>query len=174
MSIITYKTRGKHAKTYQETDHQEDHIEAETEAIEAQTRKQNSYQQEEEVMARAKYNRTESENRAIADKISELRMQGLPKTRATAAAFRMFRDGELTIKIDNIRQQPKKTAAQVAIEKAVMVAAERLRRKQEQRRKQQDIAQKIARDIINTATREGRPLTPAEQRRLDRIRNETE
>jgi len=86
----------------------------------------------------------------------------------------MFRDGELTIKIDNIRQQPKKTAAQVAIEKAVMVAAERLRRKQEQRRKQQDIAQKIARDIINTATREGRPLTPAEQRRLDRIRNETE
>ena len=85
-------------------------------------------------MPRARRNRTQSENRAIADKVSELRMQGLPKNRATAAAFRMFSDRELTIKIDNIRQQPRKTAEQVAIEKAVMIAAERLRRKREQQR----------------------------------------
>ena len=99
-------------------------------------------------MPRARRNRTQSENRAIADKVSELRMQGLPKNRATAAAFRMFSDRELTIKIDNIRQQPGKTAEQVAIEKAVMIAAERLRRKREQQRRRQELpVAKIFREL---------------------------
>ena len=102
-------------------------------------------------MARAKYNRSKSENRAIADKISELRMQGLSKKRATAAAFRMFREDELTIKVDNIRQQPKKTRAQVLVENAVMLAAERIRRKQIAKRKRTERALKEARRLQRIA-----------------------
>ena len=47
-------------------------------------------------MSRAKKNRSIDENRAISQRVDELRMQGLNKERATAAAFRMFKDGELT------------------------------------------------------------------------------
>ena len=121
-------------------------------------------------MSRARRNRTQSENRAIADKITELRMQGLPKNRATAAAFRMFSDRELTIKIDNIRQQPGKTAEQVAIEKAVMIAAEGLRRKREQQRRRQDQADMLARRLTIQAKKEGRQLTRAERILIDKTR----
>ena len=86
-------------------------------------------------MSRAKKNRTIDENRAISQQIDRLRMQGLNKERATAAAFRMFKDGELTVRVDNVRATGKKSAQDVAIEKAVIAAATRLRQKAEQDKK---------------------------------------
>jgi len=121
-------------------------------------------------MSRAKYNRTQSENRAIADRISELRMQGLPKDRATAAAFRMFQEGELTIKIDNIRAQPGKTAQEVAIEKAVMIAAERIRRQAEQDKRRIERAELLARRARLEAKKTGEAETVQEQQ--ERLRTE--
>lgn len=121
-------------------------------------------------MSRAKYNRTQSENRAIADRISELRMQGLPKDRATAAAFRMFKEGELTIKIDNIRAQPGKTKEQVAIEKAVMIAAERIRRQAEQDKRRIERAELLARRARLEAKKTGEAETVQEQQ--ERLRTE--
>jgi len=121
-------------------------------------------------MSRAKYNRTQSENRAIADRISELRMQGLPKDRATAAAFRMFQEGELTIKIDNIRAQPGKTKEQVAIEKAVMIAAERIRRQAEKDKKRIERAELMARRARLEAKKTGEAETVQEQQ--ERLRTE--
>ena len=121
-------------------------------------------------MSRAKYNRTQSENRAIADRISELRMQGLPKDRATAAAFRMFQEGELTIKIDNIRAQPGKTAQEVAIEKAVMIAAERIRKQAEQDKRRIERAELMARRARLEAKKTGEAETLQEQQ--DRLRTE--
>jgi len=121
-------------------------------------------------MSRAKYNRTQSENRAIADRISELRMQGLPKDRATAAAFRMFREGEMTIKIDNIRAQPGKTAQEVAIEKAVMIAAERIRRQAEQDKRRIERAELLARRARLEAKKTGEAETVQEQQ--ERLRTE--
>ena len=122
-------------------------------------------------MSRAKYNRTQSENRAIADRISELRMQGLPKDRATAAAFRMFKEGELTIKIDNIRAQPGKTKEQVAIEKAVMIAAERIRRQAEQDKRRIERAELMARRARLEAKKTGEAETVQEQQ--ERLRTES-
>ena len=96
-------------------------------------------------MSRAKKNRSINENRAISQKVDRLRMQGLNKERATAAAFRMFRDGELTIRIDNVRATGKKTAQQVAIEKAVIAAAAKLRRQAEQDKRRVQRAEILAR-----------------------------
>ena len=121
-------------------------------------------------MSRAKYNRTQSENRAIADRISELRMQGLPKDRATAAAFRMFKEGELTIKIDNMRAQPGKTKEQVAIEKAVMIAAERIRKQAEKDKKRIERAELLARRARLEAKKTGEAETVQEQQ--ERLRTE--
>lgn len=121
-------------------------------------------------MSRAKYNRTQSENRAIADRISELRMQGLPKDRATAAAFRMFQEGELTIKIDNIRAQPGKTPQEVAIEKAVMIAAERIRKQAEKDKKRIERAELLARRARLEAKKTGEAETVQEQQ--ERLRTE--
>ena len=121
-------------------------------------------------MSRAKYNRTQSENRAIADRISELRMQGLSKDRATAAAFRMFKEGELTIKIDNIRAQPGKTAQEVAIEKAVMIAAERIRKQAEKDKKRIERAELLARRARLEAKKTGEAETVQEQQ--ERLRTE--
>ena len=121
-------------------------------------------------MSRAKYNRTQSENRAIADRISELRMQGLPKDRATAAAFRMFKEGELTIKIDNIRAQPGKTPQEVAIEKAVMIAAERIRKQAEKDKKRIERAELMARRARLEAKKTGEAETVQEQQ--ERLRTE--
>lgn len=47
---------------------------------------------------RARKNRTIQENEAITDKINKLQQEGLTPDRATAAAFRMFRAGELETK----------------------------------------------------------------------------
>lgn len=46
---------------------------------------------------RKKNKRTPSINYAISRKVEELELQGLDRNRATAAAFRMWRDGELVI-----------------------------------------------------------------------------
>ena len=48
-------------------------------------------------MPKRKSNRTPQENEAISDKVDELLSEGISIERATAAAFRMYRDGELTI-----------------------------------------------------------------------------
>ena len=113
-------------------------------------------------MSRAKKNRTVSENRAISQRIDELRMQGLNKERATAAAFRMFKDGELTVKIDNVRAVGKKSAQEVAIEKAVIAAATRLRQKVEQERIRMRRAELLARRAQIKAKKTGKPETVEE------------
>ena len=113
-------------------------------------------------MSRAKRDRSIDENRAISQRIDELRMQGLNKERATAAAFRMFREGELTIKIDNVRAVGKKTAQDVAIEKAVIAAATRLRKKAEQDKKRMQRAEILARRAKLKAKKTGEPETAQE------------
>ena len=89
-------------------------------------------------------------------------MQGLNKERATAAAFRMFKDGELTIRIDNVRATGKKSAQDVAIEKAVIAAATRLRQKAEQDKKRMQRAELLARRAKLKAKRTGQPETAQE------------
>lgn len=46
---------------------------------------------------RVRKSRTVQENRAISSSVDALKGQGLPTDRATAAAFRMFRENELYI-----------------------------------------------------------------------------
>ena len=48
-------------------------------------------------MTRRRQSRTPQENFAIKEKVIELEAQGIETSRAIAAAFRMFRDGELNI-----------------------------------------------------------------------------
>ncbi len=88
--------------------------------------------------------RTVSENRAISQMIDQLRMQGLEEERATAAAFRMFRDGELDIKIQNMRAVPAKTEQEVSRIKASILAAEALRRKRKRQKLLRERARKLA------------------------------
>jgi len=57
--------------------------------------------------------RTPAENYTISRKIEQLESQGIRSDRATAAAFRMHREGEL-----NTSAAPKQTAAQHAQRKA--------------------------------------------------------
>ena len=97
-------------------------------------------------------------------------MQGLPKNRATAAAFRMFSENELRIKTETIREQPGKTAEQVAIERAAILAADRLRKKREQQRRRQDRAEMLARRLTIQAKKEGRQLTREERIRIKKTR----
>lgn len=113
-------------------------------------------------MSRAKKNRSIDENRAISQRIDELRMQGLNKERATAAAFRMFKDGELTVKIDNVRAKGKKSAQEVAIEKAVIAAATKIRQQAEQDKKRIQRAEILARRARLKAKRTGEPETAEE------------
>lgn len=113
-------------------------------------------------MSRAKKNRSIDENRAISQKIDRLRMQGLDKERATAAAFRMFKDGELTVKIDNVRAQGKKSAQEVAIEKAVIAAATKIRQQAQQDKKRMQRAEILARRARLKAKRTGQPETAQE------------
>ena len=58
-------------------------------------------------MAQRKNSRTPQQNEAISDKVDDLLSEGYPVNQATAIAFRMFRDGELTI--------PKMTSRQYRI-----------------------------------------------------------
>lgn len=121
-------------------------------------------------MPRAKKNRNISENRAISQKVIDLRMQGIKKNRATAAAFRMFSQGELTIKIANQRGTPRKTSQQIAIEKAVIAAATALRQKTQQQKRRLARAEILARRARIEAKKTGEPESVQEQQK--RLRTE--
>jgi len=113
-------------------------------------------------MSRAKKDRSIDENRAISQRIDELRMQGLNKERATAAAFRMFKDGELRVEIREVRAKGKKSAQQVAIEKAAIAAATKIRQQAEQDKKRIQRAEILARRARLKAKRTGQPETAEE------------
>ena len=164
IGIIIAAIGADYAQNNTKDDSQEDRQQSqEDKAEQAEERTTDCYQQEEEQeVSRAKKNRTVSENRAISQRIDELRMQGLNKERATAAAFRMFKDGELTVKIDNVRAVGKKSAQDVAIEKAVIAAATRLRQKAEQDKKRMQRAELLARRAKLKTKRTGEPETAQE------------
>lgn len=113
-------------------------------------------------MSRAKKDRSIDENRAISQRIDDLRMQGLNKERATAAAFRMFKDGELRVEIREVRAKGKKSAQQVAIEKAAIAAATKIRQQAEQDKKRIQRAEILARRARLKAKRTGQPETAEE------------
>jgi len=89
--------------------------------------------------------RTISENRAISQTIDRLQMQGLEESRATAAAFRMFRDGELDRLIERERSIPKKSSQEVEVERMMIdEMARRIRREKRRRKALQAALAKIA------------------------------
>ena len=118
-------------------------------------------------MARAKKNRSISENRAISQRVDELRMQGLPKDRATAAAFRMFREGELSVKIGQQRVIQAKSRQEVALIKAAIAAAARLRKKRQAQKKRQERAEMLLRRAQIEAKKQGEQVTRFDQERID-------
>lgn len=79
--------------------------------------------------------RSISENRAISQTIDRLQLQGLAEHRATAAAFRMYREGELE---GLIARQPfiiEKSEDQVEIERMMIdELARKIRREKRKRR----------------------------------------
>tara|TARA_E500000318_G_scaffold111317_1_gene129480 strand:- start:39 stop:332 length:294 start_codon:yes stop_codon:yes gene_type:complete len=79
--------------------------------------------------------RTISENRAISQTIDRLRLEGLEENRATAAAFRMFREGELDALIRRQRSIEEKTAQEVKVERMMIDdMVRRIRREKKRRR----------------------------------------
>ena len=116
---------------------------------------------------RAKKNRTISENRAISQKVDALRMEGLPKDRATAAAFRMFREGELSVQIGQQRVIEAKTRQEVAIIKAAIAAAARLRKKRAAQKKRQERAEMLLRRARIEAKKAGEQLTPRSEETIE-------
>lgn len=90
--------------------------------------------------------RTVSENRAISQMIDRLRMQGLEEERAVAAAFRMWREGELDIMIANMRTTPRKTEQEVDRIETAIIAAEALRRKRKREKLLREQALKAAQE----------------------------
>ena len=116
---------------------------------------------------RAKKNRTISENRAIAQRVDALRMQGLPKDRATAAAFRMFREGELSVQIGQQRVLQAKTRQEVAIIKAAIAAAARLRKKREEQKRREERAEMLLRRAKIEAKKAGEQLTRLDPETID-------
>ena len=119
-------------------------------------------------MSRAKKNRNISENRAISQKIDDLRMKGLRKDRATAAAFRMFSEGELNIK--KARDAARKSKKKVAAEKAKIAAADAVRKKQELQKRRLARAEILARRARIEAKRTGEPESVQDQQK--RLRTE--
>ena len=73
-------------------------------------------------MAQRRNSRTPEENEAISNKVDLLISEGYPLEQATAIAFRMFKDGELTIKAETSlqyrRQHPQKKSLLVQIAEA--------------------------------------------------------
>ena len=118
-------------------------------------------------MARAKKNRSISENRAISQRVDELRMQGLPKNRATAAAFRMFREGELSVKIGQQKVIQAKSRQEVALIKAAIAAAARLRKKRQAQKKRHERAEMLLRRAQIEAKKQGEQVTRFDQERID-------
>jgi len=94
--------------------------------------------------------RSISDNRAISQTIDRLRMDGLEENRATAAAFRMFRDGELDRLIERQTEIPQKTETEVDIERQMISEmAERIRRQ----RKRQKLLQATLAGLIAKITK---------------------
>lgn len=79
--------------------------------------------------------RTISEDRAISQTIDRLRLEGLEENRATAAAFRMFREGELDALIRQQRSIEEKTAQQVEVERMMIDEMVRRIRREKRRRR---------------------------------------
>ena len=75
--------------------------------------------------------RTDAENQAIFDKVLQLKREGLPDRRAKAAAFRMFRAGELSTSINKADKQIKKKRSNLTL-KALKVGAAIVARKKSQ------------------------------------------
>ena len=120
-------------------------------------------------MSRAKYNRSVSENRAISQRIDELRMQGLVKKRAVAASFRMFKDGELRGKIQAEPAIPKKSRQEVALINATIAAASELRRRRAAEKKKMQRREMLLRQATIAAKKEGRQVTRLERIQIDRL-----
>lgn len=81
-------------------------------------------------MAKKRNTRSEKDNLAISYKIKKLQAEGLPTDRATAAAFRMYRDGELSV-----TTTPKSLYTKSGRQKAIAVGYASLLRSQNRRRK---------------------------------------
>ena len=94
-------------------------------------------------------------------------MQGLPKNRATAAAFRMFREGELSVKIGQQRVIQAKSRQEVALIKAAIAAAARLRKKRQAQKKRQERAEMLLRRAQIEAKKQGEQVTRFDQERID-------
>ena len=74
-------------------------------------------------MARRRNNRTPEENEAISDKVDLLLSEGYPIEQATAVAFRMYRDGELTIKSETTEQYRRQHTKKKSLLQALAEAA---------------------------------------------------
>jgi len=86
-------------------------------------------------MAKARRARTISEDRAISQTVDRLRMEGLEENRAVAAAFRMYRDGELDRLISRQQEIPRKSEQEVQIEREMISEmAKRIRKERKRRR----------------------------------------
>ena len=75
--------------------------------------------------------RTDAENKAIFDKVQQLKREGLVDRRAKAAAFRMFRAGELSTAIKKADTQIKKKRSNLTLN-ALKVGAAIVARKKSQ------------------------------------------
>lgn len=77
-------------------------------------------------MAKRRKQRTALENRIITNKIARLEREGLKPKQAIAAAFRMYREGELNIPTQTKKSQQNTLGA--AIKLAALLGARRTRR----------------------------------------------
>ncbi|MEC7659632.1 MAG: hypothetical protein VYB41_06100 [Bacteroidota bacterium] len=77
-------------------------------------------------MAKRRKQRTALENRIITNKIARLEREGLKPKQAIAAAFRMYREGELRIPTQTKKSQQNTLGA--AIKLATLLGARRSRR----------------------------------------------
>lgn len=74
----------------------------------------------------------------------------------------MFKDGELSISIENVQATGRKTDQQVAIEKAAIEAATQLRKKAERNKRRLQRAELLARRAKLKAKKTGIPESPEE------------
>ena len=95
-------------------------------------------------------------------------MQGLVKKRATAAAFRMFKDGELEMKVQAEPAIPKKSRQEVAMIKATIAAAAQLRKRRAAEKKKLERRERLLEEAIRLARDEGRQLTAEERMAIER------
>ena len=78
-------------------------------------------------MAKRRKQRTALENRIITNKIATLQREGLKPKQAIAAAFRMYREGELRIPTQTKKSQ--QNTLRAAIKFAGLLGAQRTRKR---------------------------------------------